>query len=37
MRSTVVVRGEQPMPVRTPLPIELPEAIARHIQAQQQG
>ncbi|QFZ17578.1 DUF3710 domain-containing protein [Saccharothrix syringae] len=37
MRDTVVVRGEQPMPVRTPLPIELPEAIARHIQAQQQG
>ncbi|MFT7837165.1 DUF3710 domain-containing protein [Saccharothrix sp. BKS2] len=37
MRDTVVVRGEQPMPVRTPLPVELPEAIARHIQAQQQG
>ncbi|GAA1311121.1 DUF3710 domain-containing protein [Saccharothrix xinjiangensis] len=37
MRDTVVARGEQPMPVRTPLPIELPEAIARHIQAQQQG
>ncbi|MEU4741518.1 DUF3710 domain-containing protein [Actinosynnema sp. NPDC023658] len=37
MRGTVVVRGEQPMPVRTPLPIELPEAIARHIQSQQQG
>ncbi|MFE2758090.1 DUF3710 domain-containing protein [Actinosynnema sp. NPDC059335] len=37
MRGTVVVRGDQPMPVRTPLPIELPEAIARHIQAQQQG
>ena len=37
MRDTVVVRGEQAMPVRTPLPIELPEAIARHIQAQQQG
>ncbi|XVS66268.1 DUF3710 domain-containing protein [Actinosynnema sp. CA-299493] len=36
MRDTVVVRGEQAMPVRTPLPIELPEAIARHIQAQQQ-
>ncbi|MFD0204526.1 MULTISPECIES: DUF3710 domain-containing protein [Saccharothrix] len=36
MRDTVVVRGEQPMPVRTPLPIELPEAIARHVQAQQQ-
>jgi hypothetical protein len=37
MRDTVVVRGEQAMPVRTPLPIELPEAIARHIQAQQEG
>jgi hypothetical protein len=37
MRDTIVVRGEQAMPVRTPLPIELPEAIARHIQAQQQG
>ncbi|MEU5696966.1 DUF3710 domain-containing protein [Actinosynnema sp. NPDC020468] len=36
LRHTVVVRGDQPMPVRTPLPIELPEAIARHIQAQQQ-
>ncbi|MBW4722507.1 DUF3710 domain-containing protein [Saccharothrix obliqua] len=36
MRHTVVVRGVQPMPVRTPLPIELPEAIARHIQTQQQ-
>ncbi|PSL56262.1 uncharacterized protein DUF3710 [Saccharothrix carnea] len=36
LRDTVVARGEQPMPVRTPLPIELPEAIARHIQAQAQ-
>lgn len=35
VRGTVVVRGEQPMPPRTPLPIELPEAIARHIQQQQ--
>ncbi|GLZ34091.1 hypothetical protein Lesp02_62780 [Lentzea sp. NBRC 105346] len=35
VRGTVVVRGEQPMPPRTPLPVELPEAIARHIQAQQ--
>ncbi len=35
LRGTVVVRGEQPMPPRTPLPIELPEAIARHIQQQQ--
>ncbi|ONI87365.1 hypothetical protein ALI22I_21720 [Saccharothrix sp. ALI-22-I] len=37
LRDTVVVRGEQAMPVRTPLPIELPEAIARHIQAQQES
>jgi hypothetical protein len=35
LRGTVVVRGEQPMPPRTPLPVELPEAIARHIQQQQ--
>lgn len=30
--KTVVVRGEDPMPVRTPLPIELPDEIMRHIQ-----
>jgi Protein of unknown function (DUF3710) len=36
LRDTVVVRGEAPMPVRTPLPIELPDAIAEHI-AQVQG
>ncbi|ANZ34924.1 hypothetical protein BBK82_01355 [Lentzea guizhouensis] len=35
IRGTVVVRGEQPMPPRTPLPVELPEAIARQIQQQQ--
>jgi hypothetical protein len=35
--ETVVVRGEEPLPVRTPLPIELPEAIARHIQQAQAG
>ena len=35
VRGTVVVRGSQPMPVRTPLPIELPPSIAEHIQAQQ--
>ncbi len=35
VRGTVVVRGTQPMPVRTPLPIELPPSIAQHIQAQQ--
>ncbi|MEB3368516.1 DUF3710 domain-containing protein [Saccharopolyspora mangrovi] len=34
--DTVVVRGSEPMPVRTPLPIELPEAIQRHIQQAQQ-
>jgi len=34
--GTIVVRGSQPMPVRTPLPIELPAAIAQHIaQAQE--
>jgi hypothetical protein len=37
VRGTVVVRGIQPMPVRTPLPVELPPAIAQHIQAQQQA
>ena len=38
VQGTVVVRGTQPMPVRTPLVIELPPAIAQHIQqaAQQQ-
>ncbi|MCP3804503.1 DUF3710 domain-containing protein [Allokutzneria sp. A3M-2-11 16] len=35
LRLTVVVRGQSPMPVRTPLPVELPEAIAQHLQAQQ--
>jgi uncharacterized protein DUF3710 len=35
VRGTVVVRGTQPMPVRTPLPLELPPAIAQHIEAQQ--
>lgn len=35
VRGTVVVRGSQPMPVRTPLPIELPPSIADHIEAQQ--
>lgn len=37
MRGTVVVRGPLPMPVRTPLPIELPEAIAEHIANTQTG
>jgi hypothetical protein len=35
VRGTVVVRGTQPMPVRTPLELELPQAIQQHIQAQQ--
>jgi uncharacterized protein DUF3710 len=38
LRDTVVVRGQAPMPVRTPLPIELPDAIAEHIaQVQAEG
>ena len=37
VRGTVVVRGIQPMPVRTPLPVELPPAIAQHIEAQQES
>jgi uncharacterized protein DUF3710 len=37
VRATVVARGNQPMPVRTPLELELPPAIAQHIQAQQEG
>ncbi len=32
VRGTVVVRGDQPMPVRTPLPIELPSEIAQHVE-----
>ncbi len=36
LEETVVARGVEPMPVRTPLPIELPEEIARHIQQAQQ-
>jgi len=37
VRNTVVVRGTQPMPVRTPLQIDLPQAIVEHIAAAQQG
>jgi hypothetical protein len=37
VRGTIVIRGDQPMPVRTPLPIELPPAIAQHIQQSQDG
>ncbi|MGW7536540.1 DUF3710 domain-containing protein [Amycolatopsis sp. NPDC054798] len=36
VRHTVVDRGNSPMPVRTPLPITLPDAVAQHI-AEQQG
>ena len=35
VRGAIVVRGTQPMPVRTPLPLDLPPAIAQHIEAQQ--
>jgi hypothetical protein len=34
-RHTVVVRGEDPMPVRTPLPVSLPEEIAEQVMAAQ--
>ena len=34
VRDSIVVRGEHPMPVRTPLPLTLPEEIAQHLQAQ---
>ncbi|GGM55006.1 hypothetical protein GCM10012275_27610 [Longimycelium tulufanense] len=37
VRDTVVVRGKEPLPVRTPLPVELPEAIAQHIRQAQEG
>ncbi|WP_033291579.1 DUF3710 domain-containing protein [Amycolatopsis jejuensis] len=36
VRRTIVDRGASPMPVRTPLPITLPDAVAQHI-AEQQG
>ncbi|MEU7783655.1 MULTISPECIES: DUF3710 domain-containing protein [unclassified Amycolatopsis] len=36
VRRTIVDRGDAPMPVRTPLTITLPEAVAEHIAAQQQ-
>jgi hypothetical protein len=35
VRRTIVDRGDAPMPVRTPLTITLPEAVAEHIAAQQ--
>ncbi len=34
IRDTVVVRGDGPMPVRNPLPITLPDAVAEHIAEQ---
>ncbi|NIJ12685.1 hypothetical protein FHU38_003029 [Saccharomonospora amisosensis] len=39
VRATIVDRGDAPMPVRTPLAITLPEAVAAHVaeQAQAQG
>jgi hypothetical protein len=37
VRETIVVRGIQPMPVRTPLPLTLPEEIAAHIEQAQGG
>lgn len=36
VRGTVVARGKHPMPVRTPLPLTLPDEIAQHLQAAQQ-
>ncbi|WP_410610658.1 DUF3710 domain-containing protein [Amycolatopsis sp. lyj-109] len=36
VRRTIVDRGDAPMPVRTPLTITLPEAVAEHIAAQQE-
>lgn len=35
VRGSVVVRGVDPMPVRTPLPIQLPQAIAEHVEQAQ--
>lgn len=35
VRGTVVDRGEAPMPVRTPLKIELPESVAAYVAEQQ--
>lgn len=31
VRHTVVVRGGEPLPVRSPLPLQLPEALAEHL------
>ncbi|GAB3007500.1 DUF3710 domain-containing protein [Amycolatopsis acidiphila] len=35
VRDTIVVRGDSPMPVRSPLPITLPDAVAQHVAEQQ--
>lgn len=37
LSDTVVRRGDTPLPVRTPLPVELPEAIAAQLRAAQQA
>lgn len=37
LADTVVRRGDTPLPVRTPLPVELPEAIAAQLRAAQQA
>lgn len=37
VRDTIVVRGDAPMPVRSPLPITLPDAVAEHIAEQQEA
>lgn len=37
VRATIVDRGDAPMPVRTPLPVRLPDQVAEHIAAQQSG
>jgi hypothetical protein len=37
VRDTVVVRGDSPMPVRTPLPMELPAEIAEQVQQAQEA
>jgi hypothetical protein len=37
VRNTIVDRGEAPMPVRTPLTITLPDAVAEHIAEQQRA
>lgn len=36
LRGTVVVRGDEPMPVRTPLPVVLPAPVAAQLEAAKQ-